>query len=116
MIYVTRNYVNRLAVAANKMSKEDPYLSAMMKLELQEIHRLVDEGKAMLTFNQYPWRFNSRLPKNGVILEHSSTEEVLQFKNMKSASMYLRCSITTLKNRAKANHKLNGYYVNIIDN
>jgi hypothetical protein len=111
-IYVTLNYMNRLAIEANKRT-EDPELQAMMQIELRELQRLKLEGKVSICQRLPKYRMFTRSSNFEIILENFDTGKIVNFNKLTDAANFLKCGTDTLKNKAKTGMTIGGYHVTI---
>lgn len=110
MIYVTRKYMQRLAIEASKIEKEEPLLSHSMKEELKEIHEMVNNGTAFLV-NTNTWRMCGKAKRKRIILEVIATGEKQSFQSIKAVSNYLGKTVRFVEFAMYNNMKIDGYSI-----
>lgn len=110
MIYVTRKYIQSLAIMASKIEKEEPFLSYSMKEELREINEMVDNGTALLV-NANVWRMHKKKKRKRIILEIVSTGEKKSFQSIKPAAKFLGKTIQFVEFAMYNNMKIDGYSI-----
>lgn len=108
MIYVTRNYINRLAIEASKMENSNPIFAKYMRNELEEINTMVEIGEAKLVVRPI-WRMEKERKRKRVILEDIQTGRRFEFKDFKSAGTFVGKSTQFMEFAYKNNIKIDCY-------
>lgn len=110
-IYVTRHYLNRLAVEANKMN--EPYLRTMMRLELKELNERSANGEVKICEDLPEWKKNAIDSKIVIKVEQIETGKILTFAKLKEASWHVGCSVYMITKHAKTGKPINGFTIEI---
>lgn len=113
-IYVTRKYIARLAIEANRM--KDVTLAASMKAELMELMKLNEEGMIILTheplwcFTGYEHKFYYTITK-----EDEFSVDKRQFNNPQDVSNFLCVSKRAVHKAHQTGRLINGYSISKIN-